>query len=196
LAVLLLLPLPHPLQAQEQAPIVVTATSVHYSFGQQATFSIAVSADAGIHALYLYLQKEGDTRIDVAAVPFEGGTSVQASAQLDLRHHSLPPFGDVAWWWEVRDAIGNTLTTEPSVFQYVDNRFEWRTVSAGPVRLYTVVDDALYTQAALDIAQTSLVQIAQALGSAPPDEVKLYIYPSLADLRAALEMGGREWMGG
>ena len=100
LAVLLLLPLPHPLQAQEQAPIVVTATSVHYSFGQQATFSIAVSADAGIHALYLYLQKEGDTRIDVAAVPFEGGTSVQASAQLDLRHHSLPPFGDVAWWWE------------------------------------------------------------------------------------------------
>jgi hypothetical protein len=185
-----------PLQAQEQSPIVVMTTSASYTFGQQATFDIEVAADAGIAALYLYLQEEGEERGEVISVPFAPGTSVQVAFQRDLRLYPFPPFGEVAWRWEVRDGAGNRLMTDPSVFTYADNRFEWLVTFAGSIRLHTVVDDPTYVQAALDIAQASLVRVAQALGSSSLEEVNIYIYPSLLDLRAALEMGGREWMGG
>jgi len=192
--ILLLLMLP--VQSQEQPPILVTSTSIDYAFGQQATFHIEASADSGITALYLYVQKEGSPRIEVIPVPFEGGSQIQASGKLDLRHHSFPPFGDVSWWWEVHDGSDHRLTTEPSTFQYVDNRFQWHAASTGPVRLHTVVDDPVYVQAALDVAQNSLARLTETLQNPALSELEIYIYPSLADLRAALEMGGREWMGG
>lgn len=196
LLLLLLLALAFPLWAQEEPPIAVTATSIYYTFGQQATFDIEVSASAGVAALYLYLQEEGKARVEVAPVPFEPETSVRASLQRDLRLHPFPPFGKVTCWWEVRDGAGHRLTTEPSTFQYVDNRFEWQTVAAGSVWVHTVVDDPAYVQAALDIAQSSLLRITHELESPLQERVDIYVYPSLMDLRAALEMAGREWMGG
>jgi len=191
----LLLP-PPPLQAQDQPPIEVTATSVHYTFGQQVTFDIGASADSSITAIYLHLQQEGETRDEVLPISFEPEASVQSSFQLDLRLHPFPPFGLVTWWWEVLDASGDDLATPPSVFRYVDNRFEWQSLSAGPVHVHVVVDDPAYAQAALDIAQAGLTQITNGLQSPSPETVDIYLYPSLADLQAAMEMGGRSWVGG
>lgn len=195
-AILLPLGQAAPLQAQEQPPIVVMATSVHYTFGQQAVFEIEVAAEAGVTALYLYLQEEGQARVEVDPVPFEPGTSVRAAYQQDLRAHPFPPFGEVTWWWEVRDGADHRLTTPSSTFQYEDNRFEWQDTASGPVWLHAVVDDPGYVQTALDVAQTSLAQIARQLESPVPEQVDIYLYPSVMDLRAALEMAGREWMGG
>ncbi len=186
-----------PARAQEQPPIQVVRAWVEYAFGQQATFSIEVSASAGIEGLYLYLQKEGDARVEVVPVPFsESEPTVQASFQRDLRFSPFPPFGQVVWWWEVRDRAGHQQITDPLAFQYVDNRFEWQAGAAGPVRVHAVTDDPVYLRAALDIAQASLARIGQGLGGPLPEALDVYLYPSLMDLRAALEMGGREWMGG
>ncbi len=187
---------PAPRQAQEVPPIAVTVNTVEYTFGQQATFTLEASADAGIAALYLYLQKPGEERVEVVPVPFEAGNPVQATFQRDLRLSPLPPFGQVSWWWEVRDQAGHVLTTPPSSFQYADNRFAWHTASNERVRVHSTVDDPVYLRAALDIAAANLEAIEEALQSPPLEQVDVYLYPSQADLRAALEMGGREWVGG
>jgi len=196
LAILLLLSSAPSLRAQEQPPIVVTSLSAGYTFGQQATFGIEVTADAGITALYLYLQEEGKPQIDVISAPFEPGTSARAGHQRDLRLYPFPPFGQVTWWWEIWDGADHRLTTDPSTFQYVDNRFEWQTGISEPIRVHTVVADPAYLRAALDVAQASLTRITQELEAPEPERVDIYLYPSLTDLRAALEMAGREWMGG
>lgn len=196
LAGLFLLRWPLPVWGQEPPAIEVTATSVDYAFGQQATFRIEAQASAGVAALYLYLQKQGEQRVETIAVASHPGDTVTAQYQRDLHRDPFPPFGQVTWWWEVHDGSGHRLITQPSVFRYEDNRFEWHDFTAGPVRLHTVVDEPAYVQAALDISQTSLVQIAEALGRPLPEGVDVYLYPSLADIRAALEMAGRDWMGG
>ena len=193
--VALLLLLPAPLLAQEQ-PIEVLGTSVSFSFGQQATFSIEVTAPAEVGEIYLYLHNEGEDRVTVVPLQFTADTAVQANLQRDLRQQPLPPFGLVTWWWEVRDDAGNSLTTPHQVFRYVDNRFDWQTASTGPVHVHTVYNDPAYVQAALDISRASLGNIAQSLAVPLPEEVNVYLYPSQGDLRAALEMAGREWAGG
>jgi len=185
-----------PVCAQSAPPITVHNSSVHYAFGQQAVFSLEASAPAGVTSAYLYLQLQGEDRTEVRPVDLEPGPVVQVRLEWDLRLFPFPPFGQVSWWWEVRDGAGNSLRTEPTSFLYVDNRFEWVAASDGPVWVHAVVDDPVYIQAALDVARSALERIQQQLQAPPLERVDLYLYPSLQDLRAALEMAGREWAGG
>lgn len=180
----------------QETPITVEETSVTYTFGQQAVFSIRATASADITALYLYLQSAGSERVEVTSVPIDPGPSVQATFTRDLRLFPFPPFGTVQWWWEVRDAAGHQLTTPASAFRYEDNRWNWFSRTSGSITVYSTVDDPPYMQAALDIAAASLERISRSLNTPPPEKVEIYLYPSLADLQAALRMAGREWMGG
>ena len=184
-----------PLTFQE-TPITVQEASVTYTFGQQAVFSIQATSSTDITALYLYIRSAGDERVEVTPVPLEPGPSVQATFTRDLRLFPFPPFGTVNWWWEVRDAAGHQLTTPQATFRYEDNRLNWFGRTAGPVTVYSTVDDPQYMQAALDIAAVSLERIARSLNAPVPEKVDIYLYPSLADLQAALRMAGRAWMGG
>ncbi len=180
----------------QEAPITVKEASVTYTFGQQAVFSIQATASADITALYLYLQSEGNERVEVTPVPIPPGPSVQAMFTRDLRLFPFPPFGTVRWWWEVRDAAGHQLTTPASTFRYEDNRWDWFSRTVGPITVHSTVDNPPYTQGALDIAAVSVERIARSLSVSPPERVDIYLYPSRADLQAALRMAGREWMGG
>ncbi len=195
LLILLLGVLAFPAVAQE-APITVRNATVTYNFGQQAVFSIEANGTANITALYLYLQVEGSERVDVVPVSVEAAPSVQGTFARDLRLFPFPPFGQVTWWWEVRDDAGHSLTTPRATFRYEDNRLDWVARTVGPITVHSTVDDPQYIQAALDIAAASLERIAHSLNVSPPEKVDLYLYPSLADLRAALEMADRQWMGG
>ncbi|MCX7855130.1 MAG: peptidase MA family metallohydrolase [Anaerolineae bacterium] len=180
----------------QEAPITVQEATVTYTFGQQAVFSIQATASTDITALYLYIQSAGSERVEVTSVPVDPGSSVQATFTRDLRLFPFPPFGTVRWWWEVRDGAGHQLTTPPSTFRYEDNRWDWSSRTAGPITVYSPVDDPRYLQAALDIAATSLERISRSLNAPALEKVEIYLYPSLADLQAALRMAGREWMGG
>jgi hypothetical protein len=182
--------------AFQETPITVQEASVTYTFGQQAVFSIQATSSADITALYLYIQSAGNERVEVTSVPVDPSPSVQATFTRDLRLFPFPPFGTVNWWWEVRDAAGHQLTTPPATFRYEDNRLNWFRRTAGPATVYSTVDDPQYMQAALDIAAVSLERISRSLNAPVPEKVDIYLYPSLADLQAALRMAGRAWMGG
>jgi hypothetical protein len=182
--------------AFQETPITVQEASVTYTFGQQAVFSIQATSSADITALYLYIQSAGNERVEVTSVPVDPSPSVQATFTRDLRLFPFPPFGTVNWWWEVRDAGGHQLTTPISTFRYEDNRLNWFRRTAGPATVYSTVDDPQYMQAALDIAAVSLERISRSLNAPVPEKVDIYLYPSLADLQAALRMAGRAWMGG
>jgi len=185
-----------PVRAQEPPPIRVASSTVTYTFGQQATFELEASAPAGVTAAYLYLQQAREKRVEVHPVSVDPRTTVRIRYEHDLHLFPFPPFGLVRWWWEVRDAEGHSLTTEPAAFYYADNRFQWKTSTAGPVRVHSVVDDPVYIQAALNVTQASLENIREQLDAPMPERVDLYLYPSADDIRAALEMAGREWAGG
>ncbi|HHS96809.1 MAG TPA: hypothetical protein ENK08_02765 [Chloroflexi bacterium] len=182
--------------AQDPPPITVSHIAAHYTFGQQATFELEASAPATITAVYLYVQPEGTERVDVHPVPIDPGPTVRARYVHDLHLSPFPPFGRVSWWWEIRDSEGHSLLTDPILLSYVDNRFSWHTVTSEPIQVHVTVDDPVFAQAALDAARNSLTSITQQLEVPPPERIDIYVYPSQEEIRAALEMAGREWVGG
>ncbi len=195
-ATLLLLVVPLSAQAQDGPPIHVTVNAGTYSFGQQADFHVVLSAEREVTTLYFFLQRQGVAHTEAFGVPIAAGTEIDASHSVDLRLYPFPPFSAVTWWWEVGDAAGRVSATAPSTLQYVDSRYSWQSNSVDRVRVHTVVSDPRYVQTALDVAHVNLGRIEEMLQSPALPPVDIYIYPTLSDLRAALEMGGREWVGG
>jgi hypothetical protein len=63
------------------------------------------------------------------------------------------------------------------------------------VTAYWVGDDLALGQLALDIVAESLPRLRQLLPVPEPVEFDLYLYPTSADLRAALRLTGQEWVG-
>jgi hypothetical protein len=176
--------------------VTVLSNSADYSFGQRATFQLEAVSSTDITAVYLYIKLEEESRPEQHSVQIQPGTAVSISAERELRQLPFPPFGEVTWWWELQDALGNVWPTSQHSFRYLDNRFEWVARSSGTVTIHTTREDTIYTQQALDVCQRALDQLGSEMGVAQIGQLELYMYPSEESIRSALQMAGHEWVGG
>ncbi len=78
---------------------------------------------------------------------------ITLTATIDLTETKLIPFSTVSYWWEVVDAAGNTARSETQTLIYVDNRFAWQELAAGPVRVHWYQGDSGFGSAAASCGQ-------------------------------------------
>ncbi len=175
-----------PLHAQSEVAVAHT-----YTFGQTAIFTVTFPSAAAPDTATLYLKVGTYTQIYPTAV-------IQGVGQYerDLREQPFSPFITISYWWEYKDAQGNTQNTAKTRFLYEDNRFLWQTLQDNHITVHWVAGDKALMLNALDIAQTALDNIQKTLEVPSTGPVTLYIYPSLPDLQSALRLTGREWVGG
>ncbi|MBK8988780.1 MAG: hypothetical protein IPM39_22355 [Chloroflexi bacterium] len=170
-------------------------STADYAFGQAMTFQLnGVSATDFTGATLLFQAPEFDNTF-VAAVPLTDGRQIAISHRVDLRQVRLAPFTTVTYWWVLETAAGQTITLPPQQFLYQDDQFDWRELAQDSVRVHWTGDDLALGQLALDVVAEALPRW-QAILPLPQDVAfNLYLYPSSADLRAALRLTGRDWVG-
>ncbi len=168
----------------------VTATHT-YTFGQVATFTLTLPPAEAPATTTLYL-KVG-TYTQAYQTPVAQGT---AQYERDLRKQPFPPFIYITYWWEYKDQQGTIHNTPRVPFLYEDNRFLWQTLQDEAITLYWVAGDTSLMLNALDIARSAILEIQDTLKAPSIGPVTIYIYPSLPDLQSALQLTGREWVGG
>lgn len=185
---------------EAQASIVAEVPAAEYSFGQHITFHLRATAPTDITQVNLFLRIQG--RSDTVAVPvlFEPNPQIQVDYPLSLVEQSIPPFANISYWWEVRDASGAQQLTEEKQLFYADNRYEWQPLveRRGGVswEVYWVRGDVVFGQAAVNVAAKALDEIYRELRVPVPGAIRIFIYPSEQDLRSALSLGGYAWAGG
>ena len=162
-----------------------------YTYSQAATFTLTFPPETAPDTATLYL-KVGTFTQDYQTPVSEG----LAQQERNLGDEPFPPFTTISYWWDYRDAQGQTHTTEKQHFLYEDNRFAWETLHDDPITLHWVAGDRVLMNNALNIAQSALVEIQATLQAPVIDSATLYIYPSLPDLQSALRLTGYEWVGG
>jgi hypothetical protein len=177
--------------------ITVVESEASHSFAQQITFTLQIASDAEITQVYLFFHATGDERTETVDLTIEE-PSREITHVHDLRSFPLPPFARVAFWWQIEDAAGNTLTTEPQHLEYTDNRFHWEQLSAGGITVHWIEGqgDPAFGQAALDVARVSVEEINAELRAPAPESVIMYIYDTQQNLDAAMVLTGRNWAGG
>jgi hypothetical protein len=186
----------HPIGSAQAAGISFSALEAEYTFADQAIFTATVSSAAPITQATVFFQSGSQPPISHPADPFTPATVVSLTATIDLTETKLIPFSTVSYWWEAIDQAGQQARSETRTLIYVDNRFPWQDFTSGPVRVHWYQGDSGFGGAAANIAAEALPGIQQQIGVEPPSPLDVYVYASSDDLRSAVELAGREWLGG
>jgi hypothetical protein len=106
-----------------------------------------------------------------------------------------PPPGTTIWWeWTVIDGNGRQQTTPRQTIPFADERFDWRLVETGNIRLYWYRGEQV-GPALLEAAADGLAVLEADMGITLDSPVTIYIYDSSDNMRQAL-LYVQAWAGG
>lgn len=140
-------------------------------------------------------------------------TRVDGTATDEVREALVQPLGDGSWTATVpsigftppntlqefrfRAVDGDDVVLGPTEeFRLVDDRFEWRTLSEGPVTLHWYSGTEEFAQRALRVGVDAIEQAAEMLGVTDVRPVDFFVYDTTEALYGAMGPGTRENVGG
>jgi hypothetical protein len=195
----LLSSLPASAAAQSQGQIAVTNSSAVMDFPLALNFSARVSSQADIAEIrlrYTVDQMSFASVTSEAFIKFTPSSAVKAAYTLDMRKvGGLPPGTNLNFWWQVKDASGAELETQPAGYQIKDNRYSWQNLSEGKISLFWYKGDAAFARALMSTAQQALATLASDTGASPAKTINIYIYNGSQDLQGSM-IYPSEWTGG
>ncbi len=171
-------------------------SSVEYEYGSLLSFKAEISASSPVARATLFYRVVGADDTRTIAASLADTTPQTALAEQDLRLTAIPPFSQIAYWWQVDLEDGTSTTTVPTSFDYSDNRFDWQSLHSGEVTVHWVTGDTIFGQSVLDIALGAQDTLERKLLPAGLPTLDVYVYPSAEDLRSGLLLGGQAWTGG
>lgn len=179
-------------------PVIDEAPAPTYSFGEELSFTLRAHASADITRVTLFMRAHDDDRTFSGLAQFALGHRVEATYRFDPALRALSAFTPLEYWWEVVDSTGATTRSEPGVFVYTDNRFEWKSLDSGDGRLsvHWYDGETELGQAALDAAISGYASARNLLPGAQLDHADVYVYAARADARAVLDSASPRWVSG
>jgi len=135
------------------------------------------------------------TLINEAVPEFDAATEVVTSWEWDMRMASLPPGAEIHYNWKIEDAAGHELETAWQTVRFSDDRYQWKSVTAGKISLFWYQGERSFAEELLDTASDALEKLGQDTGAYLEQSAEIYIYASSEDLLGAL-IYPQEWTGG
>ena len=171
-----------------------TETDVDYTFGQTMRFHFRAVAGEPIEDAALFFNTPQMENTFVVEFDVEPARRITLAHELPLTQVRLAPFTTVTYWWRVTAGGEQHRVPEQHVV-YVDNRFDWHQMSADHATVHWTGDDNVQIgQTALDVVAEARPRLEAVIPTAEDTPLRIYIYPSMADLRTALRLTGRDWV--
>lgn len=164
-----------------------------YTFGQHLWFSLRAKSDEEIRGVTLFFntpQMESTFTVEL---------DVEPAREIDLRHEvaltqvHLAPFTTVRYWWRVATERDTWMVDEETI-QYIDDRFQWQELARNSIAIRWTGDDPTLGETALGVIERVRPRLTSVY-SVDLTPLDVYVYPSMADLRSALRLTGRDWVG-
>jgi hypothetical protein len=140
-------------------------------------------------------------------------TRVDGAASDQVRQARVEPTGDGSWsatvvdsgftapnttrefWFRAVD--GDRTVVGPSArFTVADDRYEWRSMTEGPMTLHWYAGDETFARRALEVGIGAIDRAAALLGVPEVEPMDFFVYDSSEALYGALGPGTRENVGG
>ena len=121
--------------AGDNIRVVSSDREVH--FPGEVLFDLEVEAEAEIVEVTLYHRVAPSGTWTYAYPAMTPSRRVETRFNLSVSGISyLPPGTTLEYYYSIRDAHGNILETEPETLVYVDDRFRWQNLTAGPLTIF------------------------------------------------------------
>ncbi|MCA9991503.1 MAG: hypothetical protein H6666_00765 [Ardenticatenaceae bacterium] len=181
--------------AGAQTTTVPLSSSVDYTFGQAMHFRLRGESDTPVEGATLTWSLQGDGQRHEVPLALLPGRVVSVTYTLHLTDSPLPPFSTVYYQWRLATPAGAVALPLESV-AYVDNRVRWQQVTRQGITVHWAEGGPALAETALNVALAAQDRLAQLLPRPDPQPLPIYIYPTTADLRAALRLSGRDRLAG
>jgi hypothetical protein len=158
-------------------------------FPNGVKFFIEARSPDEIEEVRVFFKKLGQTsRSAYRIVEFEPGKSISGESQIlsGSSGEYIPPGTRIEYSFEIHDQAGRVRRTEEKVFIYLDNRFQWETVSDGLITVFYYGDAQARAQAMLTTAQETLQRMGPVLGIEPEDPLHIVTYTDYRHMADAL----------
>lgn len=181
--------------AAAQDDLFAGEAAASYTFGQSVRFDLVGKTAVPLQSATLVFQAAEFISPFSADVPVAAENEFELFHVVDLGQIRLAPFTTVSYWWLLTTEDGAKIRVPAQTFFYEDDQFSWHTRVDGPVEVHWTGNDAELGDVALAIVQESHQAIEQVMPMREGVPVRVYIYPSSADLRSALRLNGLDWQG-
>lgn len=179
----------------------ITIESNHAQFsGQTITFFLSAQSETEITGAALVHGVTSNTCLGNSQARRE--VVVKDGSQMELQwtwrlgdSGNLPPGTSIWWQWELRDASGVLLLTEPQTLTLEDRDLTWNTIQNGPVTILWSEGDQNFANQLEQITERSLQRLAEEAGLHSSGPIRLMVYPSAEAMRGSLTFV-QEWAGG
>jgi hypothetical protein len=178
-----------------QAPQTTIESDAEYSFGQMMQFTLKATTSEPIRKATLSVQTPNLATLLTDEVDVGLQEVVEVTRVVDLTRLRLAPFTTVTYWWSLETESGQVIDGEAQTLAYVDDQFTWQKREQDGIQINWSGDGEAMGQAAERAALNALPVIEAVIPVARPEPLQIYVYPSTADLRAALRLTGRDWVG-
>ena len=125
----------------------VVSDELEVNFPGGLDFDLTAEADGEIVEVLLYYRTLEDGIWSYSYPKFDPGQRITARLGLDTSGSVyLAPGTQVEYYYIIRDSLGNEFRTTLSTLEYVDTRFDWKEIQAGPLVLsYHDIGDSRVT---------------------------------------------------
>ena len=180
-----------------QSEDVHVITEIEYTFADKAHFVSRISSMDPIENVTLFTRSGSsqDTQT-ITAILERSESEITAEVSLNLDDVKWQPFSPITYWWQIEFEDGETTTSPPESFNYIDNREFWSFLEGTQIRIHWQFGDLEFGQAVVDISDKALDSILDDLALPARDFVNIYIYPTVSDLQDTLQLGGSSWISG
>jgi hypothetical protein len=176
-------------RADGHGGIEVADQGVQSQFPNGVRFSLTARSPDQIDDIRVFFRKADQRNRAYGTVEFARGNEVRGEYLLRSGGGGgfIPPGTQIDYSFEVRDKGGRVHRTPEQRFIYLDNRFEWRTVSDGLTTVYYYGEFVeKRAQTVLEAAQETLKQMGPVLGIQPIAPLRIVTYNNYRHMVAAL----------
>ncbi|MGC8837106.1 MAG: peptidase MA family metallohydrolase [Anaerolineae bacterium] len=177
--------------ASAQEPILIRTLPPEVHFAEKVVFQAEAEAASPIRSAEVLYGEVGERVRARATAEFTPGTRIRATYTWNLEPGDLPPGAIVQYTWRLEDEAGHVVTSEPQTFAYLDDRFAWEEVSAGPITLHFYGLREADARRLLEAATRALERLERNVGVTLTRPVHIWAYRTSADMRLAIPSRSR-----
>lgn len=172
------------------------ATSTSSKFGTGVTFTEHVGFAGTVRRVEILVSAPATIGPEVTEVPVGSASAADLRYTVDASQGAVLPNTPLSARWRVTYTDGRVDVGPAVEAVYADDRFPWRTKTAGIVRVHWYQGDDAFATRALSIAQQGIDQAANLLGVTETAPVDFFVYASQQAFYDAMGPGTRENVGG
>ena len=171
----------------------ITDITHAYEFGRELTISANVPHPELVRNITLVIQPDSQQPRQVEITPSTEGV---IAIQYDLTTNGFIPFTRIYYWFEAEMSDGSMSSSASYWFDYIDNRYEWKSNSTNLFTIFWTEGDTLYGQKLQTLARSGLEKATQLLPVVPVLPVEIYVYPNTSSLQSGLSLDSQSWVYG